>query len=96
MHDFEKAFNEALPGHAEDQLARSKTKHADMGAPMGLLSINDITTAAGTLCTNWPKIKGFLTMAISAVGWMFPTQAAMAKAVIEAIEKTVIPVVCQK
>lgn len=53
-----------------------------------------IEDAAGAFCTAWPKARRFIVAAITSFGWLAPRQAALATAVVDAIDKYFVPVVC--
>jgi hypothetical protein len=79
---FAKAYEEALPAHAEAIAAKA-----------GLLNLEDV---GGTFCEGWDRIAGFLNMAVRALGLFRPKEAAMAKAFLAAVRKTVVPILCGK
>lgn len=88
---FHKEFDEALPNHAKSFVAKATEKSAVPKA-MGLAI--DLGAATGNFCSNWPKIKGFINMALGMLGWIYPAQAAAVKAFLAAAEKTIIPALC--
>lgn len=95
LHAFEAAFKDALPEHLQEQTARAKAKTDQFAGTMpaaGLLSLPDINV--GGFCKQWPKVKGFIDMAVTALGWFQPSTAATVKAFVTAFEKTILPVVC--
>lgn len=92
MTAFEAAYKAALPAEVEKVKARVASKTAGMAEPAMLFDTKAISL--GSFCQQWTKVRGFLTIAISAVGWFMPGPAAMAKAFITAFESTVLPVVC--
>lgn len=88
---FNQAFAEALPGHEEKLHAKAMEKSAALG-----LAMPDLGGAVGDFCSQWPKIKGFINLAVSVLGWIYPKQAAAVKAFLAATESTLIPALCQK
>lgn len=93
---FEAAYKKALPDELEEVKNRTAERFAamaEMGMPMPLL---DSVVSLGSFCTQWPKVKIFLNMAIRTVGWFMPGPAAMAKAFMAAFETAVMPIVCPK
>lgn len=89
---FERAYQDALPDHVNEINDKVKAKNASFALSASGVDLKSVNI--GTFCTNWPKIKGFLQTAIAAVGWFMPTQAAMAKAFLTALDTAVIPLVC--
>lgn len=94
IDEFEAAFAEALPENVAAMKKKSTEKHAIMGEamPVAFLDIGSLSTAK--FCTLWPKIEGFLNLAIGAFGWFRPVEAGQAKAFIAALKKTIIPTLC--
>lgn len=90
---FEAAYKQALPDALEESKKRSADKHAAMGMSMPLF---ETSISLGSFCTQWPKVKTFLNMAIRTLGWFMPGPAAMAKAFMAAFETAVMPIVCPK
>lgn len=88
---FNRAFAEALPGHAERLAAKSNEKLAGMGLA-GLDSFSDIEH---TFCGAWPQARKFLNLAIGMAGWVMPGAAAAAKAVVTAIDQQLVPIICE-
>lgn len=89
---FEAAYQAALPGHLETMAAKS----ADKSAKLGLMGMDDLQNIEASFCTSWPKIRGFLNMAIGMAGWLPQVAgiAAQAKAVLTAMDKTIVPSLC--
>lgn len=87
----EQAFQKELPIHVE----RFNAKAAEADAA-GIATFAGLDELTDTFCSSWPKTKNFLNFAIKTIGWIYPKEAAWAKATIAAIEQTVIPLVCQK
>lgn len=92
MTAFEAAYKAALPAEVEKVKERVAAKTAGMAEPAMLFDTKAVSL--GSFCDQWPKVRGFFRMAISAVGWFMPGPAAMAKAFLTAFESTVLPVVC--
>lgn len=91
---FQQKFAEALPAHAEQIHAEAQQKADEHGMPLAALDMSSITGAAANFCTQWPKIRGFINMAVSTLGWFQPAIAASVKAFLAAAEATIIPTVC--
>lgn len=93
---FNRAYAEALPGHEDAVAARSEEKLGQMGVSTlaGLPSIADIER---TFCGSWPKVKGFLNFAIGLASWApgMGAVAASARAVVTAIDKELVPNICE-
>lgn len=90
---FNRAFAEALPGHAERLKAKSEEKLNSMGA-QGFAGIDSINDLEQTFCGAWPRVRGFLNFAIGMAGWAMPGTAAAARAVVTAIDKELVPNIC--
>lgn len=87
---FAAAYTAALPGRLEDIKEKAEV-HPNM-----TLAGLDLGDAKNTICDAWPGVKKMLKWALRAAAWFFPTETAQAKAIIDALEKTIIPAVCGK
>lgn len=92
MSLFEANYKVALPDELEVAKKDAEKKHAEAGLAMPLFDTGSISL--GSFCTQWPKIKTFLNMAIRFASWFSPGPAAMAKAFLATFESTVLPIVC--
>lgn len=92
---FQKAFQEALPGHVANMKAKAEAASAGGMAPKSA-SLADLGNVTDTFCSSWDRIAGFLNMAVKGLGWFYPKEAAMAKAFLAAVRKTVVPMLCGK
>lgn len=61
----------------------------------GFADLNVFDDTVDTFCEAWPRVKPFLNMALKGLGWFFPSQVAMAKAVITAIDTELVPMICK-
>jgi hypothetical protein len=77
---FARAYAEALPGHVDAMKAKA-----------GIADLGDV---GDTFCDGWDRIAGFLNMAVRALSLFRPREAAMAKAFLAAVRKTVVPMLC--
>lgn len=82
---FNAAFKDALTKHTAEFQAKAKAAGVDDAREA--VSVTDF-------CALWPKVKRFLGLAITALGWFKPSMAAAAQAFITAFESTVLPVIC--
>jgi hypothetical protein len=89
---FQRAFTTAMQeGHAERYQAKAEEKTAALGLAMPAIDLGGLTA---NFCTEWPKIKGFVNMALGMAGWFYPKEAAAVKAFMAAAESTLVPAVC--
>jgi hypothetical protein len=86
---FEAAFREALP-EARDKF-REKAENARAS---GLPLLGELDDLSDSFCDAWPKAQGFLGMAIRMLGWAYPSQAGIARAIMAAVERTIVPALC--
>lgn len=70
-------------------------KGAETQKMAGFAKLDIFDDTVDTFCEAWPKVKPFLNMALKGLGWFFPSQVAMAKAVITAIDTELVPVICK-
>lgn len=99
--ELDKAFQQALKSHA--QKAPDSAQAAMSGAgtsaeELGLASITDVIGQIGaaqeTFCAVWPKVRGFIKMAVSIFGIFQPTLAAKVSAFIETLDTKLMPMIC--
>lgn len=91
---FNRAYQEALPGHVEKMKAKAEAAVAAGVVPKA--SLADLGAVTDTFCSSWDRISGFINMAVRIFGMFRPTEAAMAKAFLAAVRKTVVPMLCGK
>lgn len=84
-----KTIQENLATYTERQVAKAERK--GVTAEARLVSVPDLQA---TFCNYWPKARSTLNMALGAVGFFFPAQTAIAKAVLTAIHENVYKPVC--
>lgn len=89
---FNAAYAQALMPQRE--AAFSKSKDIQVNTFAGADIINVVHNVERNFCNAWPRISGFIKLAIKYAGWASPGIAAEARAFIAAVETTVIPAVC--
>lgn len=62
----------------------------------GLAGLDVFDDTVDTVCEAWPKVKPFLNMALKGMGFFFPSQVAMARAIFVALDEELFPMICKK
>lgn len=89
------AYQAALPTHTANQVAKQDASKEVAGFA-GLTLPGGVTGAKDTFCTAWPKVLPLLNLGLKYLAWIWPAQVASAKAVLDALNKELIPFVCPK
>jgi hypothetical protein len=90
---FAEAFQKAVPAQVESMA----TKAADAEVKFGIASLAgglDLGTLDDKFCAAWPKARGFILLAVRFLGLLRPTEAGYAKALVNAIDTTIVPTLC--
>lgn len=62
----------------------------------GLGALEQLEETVDTVCEAWPRVKPFLNMVLKGFGFFFPSQVAMARAVITALDQEFFPLICKE
>jgi prophage DNA circulation protein len=89
------ALNKAVADGVAKNARTMKTAHDDAAVEAGAAkSASVIEDVEKTFCGAWPKVNSFLDKILDNFGWLAPKQAALARSVVSAINKVVVPAIC--